>query len=55
MAPLLIYVLVALVLLGLSVGVYVNRYYATRKCHMCGAQVELGRSKCQVCTYRFVN
>ena len=55
MAPLLIYVLVALVLRGLSVGVYVNRYYATRKCHMCGAQVELGRSKCQVCTYRFVN
>ena len=21
-----------------------NRYYATRKCHLCGAQVELGRS-----------
>ncbi len=40
---------------ALSIGVYINRYYATRKCHQCGAQVELGRSKCQACAYRFIN
>jgi hypothetical protein len=43
------------VMLVLSIGVYINRYYATRKCHQCGAKVELGRSKCHACAYRFVN
>ena len=42
-------------MVALSIGVYINRYYATRKCHLCGAQVELGRRKCQTCTYRFLN
>jgi len=55
MPPLAIYMICVLVLFVLSIGVWVNRYYATRKCHLCGAQVELGRSKCQACAYRFVN
>jgi transposase len=55
MHPLAIYVICATVLLALSILVYLNRYFATRKCHACGAQVELGRSKCQACTYRFIN
>ena len=49
------YVICAGVLVALSVGVYINRIFATRKCHACGAQVELGRSKCQDCAYRFIN
>jgi hypothetical protein len=53
--PLAIYAVMLAVMVVLSVGVYINRYYATRKCHLCGAQVELGRSKCQTCAYRFLN
>jgi hypothetical protein len=55
MAPIAIYFVLATIMLALSIGVWINRYYATRKCHACGAQVELGRSKCQDCTYRFIN
>ncbi len=55
MTPLGVYAICLGILLALSIGVYVNRYYATRKCHQCGAQVELGRSKCQTCAYRFIN
>ncbi len=55
MDPLTIYVLLFAILLVLSIGVYINRYYATRKCHLCGVQVELGRSKCHACAYRFIN
>jgi hypothetical protein len=53
--PLTVYAICIGVLFALSIGVYINRYYATRKCHQCGAQVELGRSKCQTCAYRFIN
>jgi transposase len=55
MPPLAIYSIVALTMLALSIGVWVNRYYATRKCHLCGSQVELGRRKCHSCEYRFIN
>ena len=55
MPPLGIYAICFGVMLVLSIGVYINRYYATRKCHQCGAKVELGRSKCHACAYRFVN
>ena len=55
MNPLAIYMICAAVLMALSVAVYINRYFATRKCHACGARVELGRSKCQDCAYRFIN
>jgi hypothetical protein len=55
MPPIVIYGICAAIMLGFSIAVYINRYYATRKCHQCGAQVELGRSKCQACTYRFIN
>ena len=55
MPPLVIYLICTAIMGGLSIGVYLNRYFATRKCHACGAQVELGRSKCQACTYRFIN
>jgi hypothetical protein len=53
--PLAIYAVIAAVMTVLSVLVWVNRYYSTRKCHLCGAQVELGRSKCHACAYRFIN
>ena len=55
MPALEIYAICFGIMLALSIGVYINRYYATRKCHQCGAQVELGRSKCHACAYRFVN
>ncbi len=55
MPPIVIYAICAAIMIALSIAVYVNRYYATRKCHACGAQVELGRSKCHACTYRFIN
>jgi hypothetical protein len=55
MPPIGIYAICTAVMIALSIAVYINRYYATRKCHQCGAQVELGRSKCHECTYRFVN
>ena len=55
MPPFAIYLICFGVMFVLSIGVYINRYYATRKCHQCGAQVELGRSKCQTCAYRFIN
>lgn len=55
MGPLAIYTILALTMVALSIGVWWNRYFATRKCHQCGAQVELGRRKCQVCEYGFIN
>ena len=55
MPALEIYAICFGIMLALSIGVYINRYYATRKCHQCGAQVELGRSKCHACAYRFIN
>jgi len=55
MPPLGIYAICFAVMLAFSIAIYINRYYATRKCHQCGAQVELGRSKCHACTYRFIN
>jgi len=55
MEPIAIYFIVATTMLALSIGVWWNRYVATRKCHQCGAQVELGRRKCQTCEYGFVN
>jgi hypothetical protein len=53
--PLYIYVGVVALLIALSITVRIFRHVATRKCHLCGAQVELGKGTCQVCNYRFVN
>jgi len=53
--PLAIYVAVIAILLLLSIAVRIWRHTPTRKCHLCGAQVELGRRHCQVCGYRFAN
>jgi len=55
MTPLTVYAICFGIMMALSIGVYINRYYATRKCHQCGGQVELGRRKCQACEYRFIN
>ncbi|MDX6583342.1 MAG: hypothetical protein QOI10_2526 [Solirubrobacterales bacterium] len=55
MNPLYIYVGFVAVLIAFSIGVRIFRHVATRKCHLCGAQVELGKGRCQVCNYRFVN
>ena len=55
MNPLYIYIGVVAILVALSICVRVWRHVATRKCHLCGAQVELGKATCQVCNYRFVN
>ena len=53
MNPLYIYVGFVVVLLALSITVRIWRHHPTRKCHLCGAQVELGKGRCQVCNYRF--
>ena len=53
MNPLDIYVGFVAVLIGLSICVRVWRHHPTRKCHLCGAQVELGKGRCQICNYRF--
>ena len=53
MGPLAIYISVVVALIALSIAVRIWRHHPTRKCHLCGAQVELGRRKCQVCGYEF--
>jgi hypothetical protein len=53
--PLAIYVSFVVVLVAFSIAVRIWRHQVTRKCHMCGAKVELGRQRCQVCNYRFIN
>jgi len=53
--PLYIYVGFVAVLIGLSICVRIWRHTPTRKCHLCGARVELGKGRCQVCNYQFVN
>ena len=45
----------AAILIAFSIGVRIWRHTPTRKCHLCGAEVELGRGRCQVCNYRFLN
>jgi len=37
------------------VAVRIWRHVPTRKCHLCGAQVEIGKSRCQVCGYMFIS
>ena len=39
--------------MSFAVGIW--KHVPTRKCHLCGAKVELGKGRCQVCGYRFVN
>ena len=51
--PLAIYMSVAVLLLALSIAVGIWKHTAVRKCHRCGAMVELGRIRCQACGYRF--
>jgi predicted amidophosphoribosyltransferase len=55
LGPLAIYVSTVAVLLLLSIAVRIWKHTPTRKCHLCGAQVELGRRRCQVCGYEFIN
>jgi hypothetical protein len=55
MDPLAIYISAVAVLLIASLAVGIWRHVPTRKCHLCGAKVEIGKSRCQVCGYRFVN
>jgi hypothetical protein len=53
--PLYVYIGFVVILIAFSIGVRIFRHTATRKCHLCGSQVELGRGRCQVCNYRFIN
>jgi hypothetical protein len=53
--PLGIYASMVALLLALSIAVRIWKHVPTRKCHLCGAQVELGKGSCQVCNYRFHN
>ena len=55
MNPLYIYITFVVILIAFSIAVRVYRHTTMRKCHQCGSMVELGRSRCQVCDYRFVN
>jgi hypothetical protein len=52
-APLTIYVSMLVMALVLMIAARIWRHAPTRKCHLCGAQVELGKGRCQVCNYRF--
>jgi hypothetical protein len=52
-SPLLIYVGAVLVLVAASVATWIWRQSASRVCPLCEARVELGRTRCQVCGYRF--
>ncbi len=55
MNPVYIYLGFVVLLIGFSIGVRVYRHVVTRKCHLCGGQVELGRQRCPACNYRFIN
>jgi hypothetical protein len=51
--PLLIYVGLLVVMLAASLLVWVFRHTPSRRCPLCEAQVEIGRTRCQTCGYRF--
>jgi hypothetical protein len=53
--PLAIYISTIGLLLLMSIAVMIWKHTPTRKCHLCGAQVELGRRRCQACGYEFIN
>ena len=53
MDPLAIYISLFVLALALMICARIWRHTPTRKCHLCSAQVELGRGRCQVCNYRF--
>ena len=55
MNPLVVYVSFAALLIAFSIGVRIYKQTAVRKCHLCGSMVELGRQRCPVCDYRFIN
>ena len=55
LGPLGIYIVVAVAILALSAAVAIWKHVPTRKCHLCGAAVELGKARCQVCGYEFDN
>ena len=55
MEPIVIYSGFAGLLIVFSLAVRIFRHIPTRPCHLCGAKVELGRQRCQVCDYRFIN
>ncbi len=55
MEPIAVYCGFAGLLIAFSLAVRIFRHVATRPCHRCNARVELGRQRCQVCDYRFIN
>jgi len=55
MEPLAIYIAAVTVLLFASIAVGIWKHTPTRRCHLCDARVELGRRRCQVCGYEFIN
>ena len=55
MDPLTIYIGMMALLLVVVILVGVKSEWTTRKCHMCGTKVEMGKVSCRVCGYRFSN
>jgi hypothetical protein len=53
MDPLLIFSLIFGWFILAGIGLYVYRHVITRVCPQCDARVELGRTRAQVCGYRF--
>jgi hypothetical protein len=51
--PLVFYISAVALLLVVSIAARVWRHVPTRVCPLCSAKVELGRQRCQVCSYRF--
>lgn len=53
MEPLTIYILMMALLVVVVILVGVKSEWTTRKCHVCGAKVEVGKVSCRACGYRF--
>jgi transposase len=53
MGPLAIYISMLVFVLVVLILVRIYHRPATRLCHLCGARVEIGKSRCQVCGYQF--
>jgi tRNA(Ile2) C34 agmatinyltransferase TiaS len=53
MGPLGIYITIMIAVLMLGIAIRLLVRLVTRTCHECGAKVEVGRQRCQICGYRF--
>jgi hypothetical protein len=53
MDPLVIYTSMAVLCLAVLIVGWVFHKPASRKCPFCSTQVELGKTRCQICGYMF--